>query len=80
MPPPPPPLPQVHDEVILEGPKETALEAKRLVQQHMANPWSAAIAKKAKESGKPEMVEEGIVPLQVRKLFLGCGSTYTRAP
>eukprot|EP00983_Pelagomonas_calceolata_P007514 244964-Pelagomonas_calceolata.AAC.1 len=33
---------QVHDEVILEGPKETAQQAKDLVVKHMAHPWAWA--------------------------------------
>lgn len=32
---------QVHDEVILEGPKETAVEAKDLVVSHMERPFNA---------------------------------------
>lgn len=31
---------QVHDEVILEGPKETAERAKELVVQHMEKPFN----------------------------------------
>ena len=31
---------QVHDEVILEGPKESAQEAKALVVQHMERPFA----------------------------------------
>ena len=48
-PPPPPPDVQVHDEVILEGPRgpvspeyphgETAAKARALVVKHMENPW-----------------------------------------
>lgn len=34
-------LMQVHDEVILEGPKASAGEAKALVVAHMTNPWAA---------------------------------------
>ena len=34
---------QVHDEVILEGPRGDSERAKELVVQHMANPWKAAI-------------------------------------
>lgn len=37
--------PQVHDEVILEGPKATSKEAQALVQKHMANPWRDLIDK-----------------------------------
>jgi len=33
---------QVHDEVILEGPKVSALKAKELVVQCMAHPWAWA--------------------------------------
>ncbi|KAG2498231.1 hypothetical protein HYH03_003981 [Edaphochlamys debaryana] len=33
-------LMQIHDEVILEGPKETSPEAQRLVMALMANPWA----------------------------------------
>lgn len=36
---PPPPPGQVHDEVMLEGPKETALEARERVIAAMGNPW-----------------------------------------
>jgi len=31
---------QVHDEVILEGPRETAARAKALVVKHMENPFN----------------------------------------
>jgi DNA polymerase I-like protein with 3'-5' exonuclease and polymerase domains len=33
---------QVHDEVILEGPKESAKEAQDLVVKHMNHPWEWA--------------------------------------
>ncbi len=42
-------LPQVHDEVILEGPKESADDAKKLVVAHMANPWKAMIGQAVKD-------------------------------
>jgi len=48
---------QVHDEVILEGPKETAQQAKDLVVKHMAHPWAWA--------AKDPSLQEGVQPLRV---------------
>ncbi len=44
---------QVHDEVILEGPKATVMQAKDLVVQHMAHPWAWA-------AHSPVRVDEGV--------------------
>jgi hypothetical protein len=54
-PPPTPALPssQVHDEVILEGPRETSKEAKQLVVQHMANPWKDHISRAVGQGLRP---------------------------
>lgn len=48
-----PPTPQVHDEVMLEGPRETAEEAKQRVVACMENPWENLEGFK----GKPLLVD-----------------------
>ncbi|MEW5315964.1 MAG: hypothetical protein WDW38_007358 [Sanguina aurantia] len=35
-------LMQIHDEVILEGPEESAQEVRKLVMDHMENPWACS--------------------------------------
>lgn len=55
----PAPLSQIHDEVILEGPKESAQLVKELVVQHMANPWAC------KDFGMSESIKQ---PLRVELL------------
>jgi DNA polymerase I-like protein with 3'-5' exonuclease and polymerase domains len=56
---------QVHDEVMLEGPKETAEEARRRVVAAMANPWAALCG-----------ADAGVRPLLV-ELAVDCKSADT---
>lgn len=49
----------MHDEVILEGPRACADEAKKLVVAHMANPWKSLMDRAGTEPprGWPLRVE-----------------------
>ncbi|MEW5306424.1 MAG: hypothetical protein WDW36_008889 [Sanguina aurantia] len=55
-------LMQIHDEVILEGPEESAQEVRKLVMDHMENPWACS------DFGMPAHITQ---PLRV-KLLTDC--------
>ncbi|GAX81575.1 hypothetical protein CEUSTIGMA_g9003.t1 [Chlamydomonas eustigma] len=49
-------LMQIHDEVILEGPKHNAEDARALVVAHMANPWKSIIDSAIAKGARPEVL------------------------